>query len=282
MKNTKTEDHRISHGVIAFLCTALVAMLTLSVPAHALAAETHSQMDAEDALTTIYMDQAKTENIPMSITYPSGKRILKNISDGRYSPAAVAIFLDHGYFYEEYEKFQEDDLLPENYELPSKPYSTHTSDEWLTADGTYHDRYVIVTDSPYLQIRQLAQIALENENTRVYEEYEKQLNEFDNNYVPKYLWDIRAEEAKKALVKAAQEAAGDEQQTDKGEETTENGSSDNTENNSEETTENGFSDSTKSSSSEEADINADAISDESAEADTASGDTESRNAADTE
>lgn len=236
MNTNRTKDHRISHGVITFLCAALIATLTLSVPSGAFAAQISPKTDAEDALTTIYMDQAKTENVPMSITYPSEKRIVKNIMDGRYSPAAVAIFLDHGYFYDEYEQFQKNGLLPEDYELPSKPYSTHTSNEWLTADGTYHDRYVVVTDSPYLQIRQLAQIALENENTKVYEEYEKQLNEFDSDYVPKYQWDIRAEEAKKALVKAAQEAAGDEQPAEEKENAAESVSSADTRDTSEQAT----------------------------------------------
>ncbi len=177
----------------ALLLTAALCVAGTLLPMNANAA---TQLTVKDALLIIYSDKSNCGDT----AYKSVRSGLKSAASGdilagRYTKNAVAAFLDHGYFADSYSDFLEKGLLPDGYRLPEKTYQvTRTQDPVnYSRSGDLVRRNVIVTDSLYLQTEQLYQIAVYHGFAQT-KEYEKQLSDFDSEYVPKYQWDQKQTE----------------------------------------------------------------------------------------
>ena len=146
----------------ALLLTAALCVAGTLLPMNANAA---TQLTVKDALLIIYSDKSNCGDT----AYKSVRSGLKSAASGdilagRYTKNAVAAFLDHGYFADSYSDFLEKGILPDGYRLPEK-----------------------------LQTEQLYQIAVYHGFAQT-KEYEKQLSDFDSEYVPKYQWDQKQTE----------------------------------------------------------------------------------------
>ena len=144
----------------------------------------------KDTLNNIYMD--KSNEMIRGYVHPEGQLqtvSLAGIMKGEYSPNAVAAFLDHGYFRSNYAQIRDAGLLPEGYVLPDKPYNITRAKELLhiREQGDAVNRYVVITDSYYLQTEQLKEIAAYHGFDEL-DSYLKELDSFETTYIPKAEW----------------------------------------------------------------------------------------------
>lgn len=197
----------------ALFLTAVLCLTGTLLPVNAHAA---TQLTVKDALRMIYSDKSNCGDT----AYKSVRSGLKSAASsdilaGRYTKNAVAAFLDHGYFADSYSDFLEKGLLPDGYRLPEKTYQvTRTQDPVnYSRSGDLVRRNVIVTDSLYLQTEQLYQIAVYHGFAQI-KEYEKQLSEFDSEYVPKYQWDQKQTEQTESSDPGEDAAASAAKQTE--------------------------------------------------------------------
>jgi len=143
-----------------------------------------------DALSFIYRDQA---DVLVSDFSSAASRIrqtcYQELLNGAYSENAVAVFLDHGYFSDKYQDIARSGLLPKDYKLPERPYSITRTNELMRIPqkGDTSKRYVIVTDSPYLQTYQLEEIAAYHDFDEL-EMYCEELKSYEDTYLPKAQW----------------------------------------------------------------------------------------------
>ena len=154
-------------------------------------AEGAAQLTVKNVLVNIYKNQSDSVGRLTSIAHKELKGVyLDDILDGRYSKNAVACFLDHGYFTARFPEIAAAGLVPDGYRLPKTPYNITRTTERLRykEDTGFMDSYVVLTDSPYLQTEQLAEIALYH-GFNEYQDYEDQLDGFEEAYIPKYVWE---------------------------------------------------------------------------------------------
>lgn len=186
-------------GAVLFCCTLLL-------PVNVAAAETEpepeesviaaeddrsEQKTAAEALAVIYADAA---NVPRQNLDRTGKFIragrLKDILEGKYTPNAAAVFLDHGYYTDHIEELRDAGMLPEGYELPQNCYfaiRTQELERYPLPEDAFCT-YVILTDSPYLQTFQLCTIA-EYHGFVEYSDYVSELKSYEDLYVSKHEWE---------------------------------------------------------------------------------------------
>lgn len=209
---------RFRKHVAELLCVLTVAFTLLLPSPKALAAP--KQHTVEDALAVIYKNSSDV--LARDYNNQAGSILLKNIYRdllaGAYSKNAVACFLDHGLFTGKYEKLKDAGVLPDDYVLPDAPYTITRTDQQLrfNEDGDPVTRYVLVTDSIYLQTYQLLQISEIHAFDQA-QDYEAELESYDDTYVYRVnsneLLEKAAEEASDKAQEEAKEAAK-EQETD--------------------------------------------------------------------
>lgn len=155
------------------------------------AAEGAAQLTVKNVLVNIYKNQSDSVGRLTSIAHKELKGVyLGDILEGKYSKNAVACFLDHGYFTARFPEIAAAGLVPDGYRLPETSYNITRTTERLRykEDTGFMDSYVVLTDSPYLQTEQLAEIALYH-GFNEYQDYVDQLDGFEEAYIPKYVWE---------------------------------------------------------------------------------------------
>ena len=189
----ETDEEMIPEKDLAeFVSGAAEQAVTSNAPAAAPAktGEKVYRYVVKDTLNNIYMD--KSNEMIRGYVHPEGQLqtvSLANIMKGEYSPNAVAAFLDHGYFRSNYAQIRDAGLLPEGYVLPDKPYNITRAKELLhiREQGDAVNRYVVITDSYYLQTEQLKEIAAYHGFDEL-DSYLKELDSFETTYIPKAEW----------------------------------------------------------------------------------------------
>lgn len=190
----ETDEEMIPEKDLAeFVSGAAEQAVTSNAPAAAPAktGERVYRYVVKDTLNNIYMD--KSNEMIRGYVHPEGQLqtvSLANIMKGEYSPNAVAAFLDHGYFRSNYAQIRDAGLLPEGYVLPDKPYNITRAKELLhiREQDDAVNRYVVITDSYYLQTEQLKEIAAYHGFDEL-DSYLKELDSFETTYIPKAEWE---------------------------------------------------------------------------------------------
>lgn len=175
---------KITAAAIGMILTAVLLFQPLTLTKVQAAESTRT---VEDALEIIY--KSNSDVLTRDFNQATSKLLKKVYSEvlaGMYSKNAVACFLDHNLFTNHYDELAEAGLLPDDYELPDNPYTITRTDQQLefTEDGDAVTRYVLVTDSIYLQTYQLLQISEIHAFDQT-ADYEAELESYDDTYVYK-------------------------------------------------------------------------------------------------
>lgn len=147
------------------------------------------EQDCESAAGQLYQLCADTKKEAYPGAYKLKKALmLYDVLQGNYTPNAVGLLLDHGYFTEYADDLEKAHLVPDGYKLPAKSYRVETTQETVEFEDTYgavQTEYLLQTDSPYLEAEQLLCVAVYSNDRAAAKEQKAKIASFEDGYVPK-------------------------------------------------------------------------------------------------